>query len=340
MNTTSAPDHKPDAGLIFDTILSFQRSAALKAAIELDLFTHIARGANTKEALASATSASVRGVRILCDYLVICGLLEKQGSQYALTPDSNFFLNRESKGYMGDTTAFLLGPEMIAGSSNLAQTVRQGSTILPDQGSMTPEHPMWIEFARSMVAMMRPASWEIAAAVAGNQECSVLDIAAGHGLFGIAIAKQNPKARITAVDWKDVLAIAKANAEREGVGDRFSAMPGDAFAVDYGGPYDLVLITNFLHHFDAPTCEKLLRKVRSALKPGGRCVTLEFVPNEDRVSPPVPASFALVMLGGTPAGDAYTFAELDSMLRNAGFTHNEAMPLAHSPQTVIISSAG
>jgi ubiquinone/menaquinone biosynthesis C-methylase UbiE len=189
-----------------------------------------------------------------------------------------------------------------------------------------------------MVAMMRPASWEIAAAVAGDQECSVLDIAAGHGLFGIAIAKQNPRARITALDWKDVLAIAKSNAEREDVGDRYSLLAGDAFTVDYGGPYDLALLTNFLHHFDVPTCEKLLRKVRSALKPGGRCVTLEFVPNEDRVSPPVPASFALVMLGGTPAGDAYTFAELDSMLRNAGFTHNEAMPLTHSPQTVIISS--
>jgi SAM-dependent methyltransferase len=338
--TTSAPDRKPDAGLIFDTILSFQRSAALKAAIELDLFTHVAHGANTADALASAASASVRGMRILSDYLVICGLLEKHGSEYSLTRDSSFFLNRESQGYMGDTTAFLMGPDMFAASSDLAQTVRKGSTILPGQGSMTPEHPMWIEFARSMVAMMRPASWEIAAAVAGDKECSVLDIAAGHGLFGISIAKQNPKARITALDWKDVLAIAKANAEREGVGDRYSLIPGDAFNVDYGGPYDLALMTNFLHHFDVPTCEKLLAKVRSSLKPGGRCVTLEFVPNDDRVSPPVPAAFALVMLGGTPAGDAYTFAELDSMLRNAGFAHNEAVPLTNSPQTMIISSAG
>jgi SAM-dependent methyltransferase len=337
--TTPAQNRKPDPGLIFDTILSFQRSAALKAAIELQLFTHIARGANSVETLATAAKASARGIRILCDYLTICGLLEKNGSQYALTLDSAVFLNRDSPAYMGDTTAFLMGPEMIAASSDLAGTIRKGSTMLPDQGSMTPEHPMWIEFARSMVAMMRPAASEIAAAVAGDKECSVLDIAAGHGLFGIAIAKQNPRARITATDWKDVLAIAKANAEREGVGDRYSLIPGDAFTVDYGGPYDLVLMTNFLHHFDIPTCEKLLRKVRSALKPGGRCVTLEFVPNEDRVSPPVAASFSLVMLGGTPAGDAYTFSELDSMLKIAGFSPNRAVTLNQSPQTMIISSA-
>src|SRR5512145_518081 len=101
--TTPAQNRKPDPGLIFDTILSFQRSAALKAAIELQLFTHIARGANSVETLATAAKASARGIRILCDYLTICGLLEKNGSQYALTLDSAVFLNRDSPAYMGDT---------------------------------------------------------------------------------------------------------------------------------------------------------------------------------------------------------------------------------------------
>ena len=68
-----------------------------------------------------------------------------------------------------------------------------------------------------------------------------------------------------------------------------------------------MLLTNFLHHFDHPTNVALLKKVHAALQPGGRAVTLEFVPNEDRVSPPMPAGFSMIMLTTTPAGDAYTF---------------------------------
>jgi hypothetical protein len=107
--------------------------------------------------------------------------------------------------------------------------------------------------------------------------------------------------------------------------------------VDIGSGYDLVLIPNFLHHFDVQTNEKLLRKLYAALLPGGRVATLEFVPNDDRVSPPMPATFALIMLADTPAGDAYTRAELESMMRNAGFTANVFHPMPPSPHSVLIS---
>src|SRR5207248_3593706 len=113
---------------------------------------------------------------------------------------------------------------------------------------------------------------------------------------GVTLARHNPKAKIVAVDWANVLQVAKENAQKAGVADRHSLLPGSAFEVDFGKDYDIVLITNFLHHFDLPTNEKFLKKVYAALKPGGRAVILEFVPNEDRVSPPESAGFALVML--------------------------------------------
>jgi 2-polyprenyl-3-methyl-5-hydroxy-6-metoxy-1,4-benzoquinol methylase len=142
----------------------------------------------------------------------------------------------------------------------------------------------------------------------------VLDIAAGHGLFGIEIAKQNPQAHVTGLDWAPVLRVALKNAEKAGVKERYNMLPGSAFEVEFGGPYDAVLLTNFLHHFDKPTNVGLLKKVRAALKPGGRAATLEFVPNEDRVSPPMPAAFAMTMLASTADGDAYTLqrAERDA----------------------------
>jgi cyclopropane fatty-acyl-phospholipid synthase-like methyltransferase len=173
--------------------------------------------------------------------------------------------------------------------------------------------------------------------VEAGRKMRVLDIAAGHGMYGIAIAKENAGAEITAVDWPNVLEVAKENAERAGILDRYNTIPGSAFEVDFGGPYDLVLITNFLHHFDAETCEKFLKKVHNALADNGRALTVEFVPNEDRISPPPSAMFSLVMLSGTPKGDAYTFRELERMLSNAGFSRSELHQLPPTPNQLIIS---
>jgi len=153
-----------------------------------------------------------------------------------------------------------------------------------------------------MAPMMAPMAAPLGSIVLNGAKgaVSVLDIAAGHGLFGIEVAKQNPEARIVAVDWAAVLEVARANARRAGVQDRYETRAGSAFEVEYGGPYDVALLTNFLHHFDPPTCVRLLKKVRAALKRGGRVAALEFVPNEDRVSPPMSASFSLTMLATTP----------------------------------------
>jgi 2-polyprenyl-3-methyl-5-hydroxy-6-metoxy-1,4-benzoquinol methylase len=182
---------------------------------------------------------------------------------------------------------------------------------------------------------MVPAAQGIADLVASNGPIRVLDIAAGHGIFGITIAERNPRAEITAVDWPGVLEVAKENAGS--VQNRYRTIPGDAFKVDFGTGYDVALVTNFLHHFDKPTCIGFMRKVAGALKPGGRAVVLEFTPNDDRITPAVPAMFAMIMLAGTPRGDAYTVAELKDMFAQAGLksTTTHALP---SPETVLIAT--
>jgi len=328
----------PTPALIFDTINAYQRSAALKAAIELDLFSALGKGRETARTLSDKCHTSERGMRILCDQMVVIGLLTKEGERYGLTPDTAMFLDRGSPGYMGTAIDFLLSPMLTEGFKDVAAAVRKGGTVLPEEGTLAPEHPVWVEFARAMAPMMSFPAKLLAELVdkEANQKLKVLDIAAGHGLFGIAFGLRNPKAEIVAVDWPNVLEVAKENAQKA-VGSRYSTIPGSAFAVDYGSGYDLVLLTNFLHHFDVTTCETLLRKVHAALAKGGRVATLEFIPNEDRVSPPGPAAFSLIMLGGTPAGDAYTFSELERMFRNAGFSRSEFYPLPPTIQQVVIS---
>ena len=308
----------------------------MRGAIELDLFTAIGEGAVTPAALAGKLKVTERGARILCDYLTVAGLLSKQGASYGLTPDSAMFLDRRSPACLMSAVTFLNSPMLTDNFRDIAAIVRKGGAVLSDEGTMAPEHPVWVEFARAMVPMMAMPAGFIAELVGGSGPVKVLDIAAGHGMFGIAIAKRNPAARIVALDWANVLEVAKENAQKAGVADRFETIAGSAFEADYGSGYDLVLLTNFLHHFDPPTCEKLLRKVHAALKPGGKAVTLEFVPNEDRVSPPAAAAFSLMMLGSTAAGDAYTFSEFDRMFRNAGFSSSQIHALP-GPEKVIVS---
>jgi hypothetical protein len=133
--------------------------------------------------------------------------------------------------------------------------------------------------------------------------------------------------------------VALENARKAGVQDRYNMLPGSAFDVDFGGPYDAALLTNFLHHFDKPTCVNLLKKVHASLRPGGKAATLEFVPNEDRVSPPMPATFSLTMLTSTAAGDAYTLSELIAMYSEAGFKNITGHPIPMSPHTIVMGRA-
>ncbi|HEY0385338.1 MAG TPA: methyltransferase, partial [Pyrinomonadaceae bacterium] len=276
---------QPSPELFFQTINAYQRTAALKAAIELNLFTVISEGAQTAQEIAARCGASERGTRILCDYLVIIGFLTKEDGRYNLTQDSAIFLNRHSPAYMGGTIEFLLSPMITDNFQDVTSVVRKGGTLSDEGGTVSHDNPVWVKFARAMAPMMMIPAQAIAKLVGNNdgKKFKVLDIAAGHGMFGITIAQQHPNAEIVALDWPNVLEVAKENAQGAGVSDRYSTLEGSAFDVDYGSGYDVVLLTNFLHHFDPQTCVSLLKKVHAALNDGGGTVTLEFVPNEDRV---------------------------------------------------------
>jgi SAM-dependent methyltransferase len=320
---------EPSPKLFFDTISAFQRTAAIKAAIELDVFTPIGGASATAAEIAQHCDTSERGARILADYLTILGFLSKSGARYALTPDSALFLDRKSLAYLGGTAQFRLAPQLTRAFDDLAGAVRKGGTAQSELGTIAPEHPVWIEFARSMAPLMAPAAQIVAELIPldATRPRKVLDISASHGMWGIAFAKKNPRAEVVALDWAPVLEVTRENAQRAGVSDRFRTIAGSAFEVDFGSDYDLVLVPNFLHHFNVEDCVRFLKKVHAALRDDGRVAIVELVPNPDRVTPPEAAGFSLVMLATTPEGDAYTLAEFDQMLTRAGFKSSESHPL-------------
>lgn len=322
--------------LFMDALFGYQKAAAIKAALALDLFTAIAATGGDVDGIAARTDASVRGVRILCDYLTVQGFLDKEQTRYRLTPATEAFLTTTSPAWMGSVADFAAAPEMMAlWLDDPVSYVRFGGAA--GLGSLAPGHPVWVKFAKAMVPFIGPTALAVAAEVAAwpAPPRKVLDVAAGHGMFGITIAKAAPHAEITAIDWQAVLEVAEANAAEAGMSARYHARPGSAFELDWGSDFDLVLLANFLHHFDAETCIDLLAKARGSLTPNGRVLAVEFVPNEDRVSPPFPAMFAFMMLGSTPHGDAYTARQFEEMGRSAGFLTTTIKPLLPTPQSLV-----
>ena len=328
---------RPTPERFLEAISGFQRTAAIRTALELDLFTAIGEGARDVGALAAATGAAPRGIRALANFLCSLGFLTKDGELYGLPADTAMYLDRRSPSYLGDTSSFYASPFVLEGFARTTQSVRRGGSDPASVDSMAPGHPVWLEYARGMAPLFAAPAAALAELLLQDQPSPrrALDVAAGHGLFGIELARRVPNLEVTALDWPAVLAVARDHAKAAQVSERYHTLPGNAFDVPLGDGWDLVILANFLHHFDAPTNTALLRRVHRSLAPAGRVVLVEFVPNDDRVTPPTVAQFGLSMLTTTPKGDVYTFAELRTMLEEAGFRSPRLHPLPHTPERAV-----
>lgn len=323
---------------VYDLGLAYQKTAALTAAIKIDLFTSIGSERRDAETLAKATGASQRGIRILCDFLTLLGLLEKHDRSYALAPVSRRLLDRASPSNEADSIDFLAAPEMISLLlSDPVAYVRNGGS--PGLANVSPDNPVWVRFANAMAPFASVTAKRVAAHVAAGSDKPrrVLDVAAGHGFYGIEVAKIAPDAVVTGVDWPVVLVAAGANASAAGLGDRYQMVAGSAFDVAWGSDFDVVIMANILHHFSHDDCVLLLKKAKSALSDRGQVMIVDFVPNPDRISPPESAAFAFWMLATTPHGDAYTVGDYAAMAKDAGFAGVSSRALPPTPQTLVLA---
>lgn len=321
---------------VYDLCLSYQKTAALQAAIALDLFSVVGGDALTADELAARTHAALRGIRILCDFLCVLGLLEKRDGRYCQSADAARFLDRASPQCLADVAGFLAAPETVAlAMGDPAAYVKAGTAAC--LSNLSADNPAWVKFARAMVPFAAVTAKRTAAYLTsrGLRPQRVLDVAAGHGLYGIEVARAVREATVVAIDWDGVLACARENAARAGVSDRYETIAGSVFERPWGTGYDLILLPNILHHFDREGCVKLLRLAKDALRADGFALVIDLMPNPDRVSPPEPATFAFLMLVTTPAGDAYTCAEYEQMARDAGLQPAAAVRLLPTPETLL-----
>lgn len=321
---TTAPS--PAQGVILDPAplmqMSFSFAAAkiLSTAVQLDIFSHIAAGAQTAAEIAQAANASERGTQMLLDALRGFELLTKHKDAYALSPVAAKFLVRNSPDYLG---AILETDAHWEAWSNLTDAVRNGKPVHSVFDPAEVEK-FFSVLTRSLHVQNRLPAQRLAKILgAGSkyQGLRVLDVGCGSGVWGIAIAEADPESRITAQDLPKVLDQTRTYLERHGVADRYDFLPGDLHKVAFpAGEYDLALLGHIVHSESVPSTEELFQRLQAALKPGGRVAIIDMIPNDERSGPPFPLIFALNMLVYSDEGGTYTFGEYRKWLTSAGFS--------------------
>jgi SAM-dependent methyltransferase len=292
----------------------------IEAAVRHGIFDLLEKGPLTAEHIARRTGASLRGVNAILDLLVGLHLLRRKGDRVALTPESATFLVSSKPAYYGMFFRHI-SDQLLPGWLQLTEIVRTGRPA-----AKVNARKQGAQFFATFVESLFPISFAAATALGrhlgvskASAPTSVLDIGAGSGVWGIALAKQSPHVRIHAVDWPQVLKVTRRIAGKHGLEKRLTTAPGDFFEADFGKGHRFATIGHILHSEGRDRSRRLLKKVFDALAPGGTVAIQEFVPDNDRSGPPNALIFAVNMLVNTEAGDTFTFAEMSQWLREAGF---------------------
>jgi len=292
----------------------------VEAAVRHGVFDLLDESPKTVEQLAKKTGASKRGLTAILNVLVSLNFLSRKGDRYALTPESDAFLVSSRPGFLGALYRHM-SSQIIPTWLELDKVVRTGKPA-----GLVNKRKQGAKFFAEFVEALFPLSYRAAGLLGEHLKISstkkpigVLDIAAGSGVWGIALAEQSPHVSISAVDWPEVLKVTKRVARRRGVGNRLKGIPGDLLEADFGKGHSVATLGHILHSEGPKRSQQLLRKVFKSLTPGGAIVIAEFVPNDQRTGPPNALIFAVNMLVNTTEGDTFTFAEMSQWLRSAGF---------------------
>jgi SAM-dependent methyltransferase len=291
------------------------------AAASNKVFDTLQRGPKTVEQVSIATGASERGLGMVMNALVGLDLLAKdRQGKYSLTPESEAFLVSDKPG----TLAGFFSMNRIRLMQNwmkLDEIVQTGRPVMTVN-----QETEGTEFFSQLVENIIPMSYGSAQKLGDHlklpkakEDVRVLDLAAGSGIWGIALAQKSPRVRVTAVDWAGIIPTTKRITEKFGVRDRFRFVEGDLLEADFGAGYDVATLGHILHSEGEERSRQLLKRTFRALKSGGTIAIGEWLVNDQRTEPLPALMFAVNMLVNTDKGDTFSFNEIKTWLEKAGF---------------------
>ena len=309
------------------------------AAVDNKVFDTLANGARTAQEVGKETGSSVRGLRAIMNALIGLELLQKdRQGKYSLTPESEAFLVRNKPGTLAGFFT-MARTHIMPDWLQLSDAVRSGTpAIALNQETRGPE------FFSVLVENIIPMSYGSAQALASHlrvaeakKEVRVLDIAAGSGIWGIALAQQSPQVHVTAQDWAQMIPTTKRITQKFGVGDRFDFIEGDVLEANFGRGYDIATLGHILHTEGEQRSRTLLKKTFDALESGGTVAIGEWLVNDERTEPAHGLMFGVNMFLHSERGDTFSFNEIKSWLEEAGFKNARTLE-APGPSPLVLAT--
>jgi SAM-dependent methyltransferase len=293
----------------------------ISAAVNNKVFDALDGGAKTVQQLQKETGGSARGLRAIMDALVGLELLKKdRQAKYSLTPESQAFLISEKPGTLAGFFGSIL-PVLTSRWLRLTDIVRDGRPpVAVNQETEGTE--FFSQLVETIIPMSYPGAQKLAdhlKVANAKEQLRVIDLAAGSGIWGIAVAQKSPRVRVTAVDWAGMIPTTKRITEKFGVRDRFDFIEGDLSEANFGSGYDVATLGHILHSEGEERSRQLLNKTFRALKSGGTIAIAEWLVNDDRTKPLPSLMFSVQMLVNTEKGDTFSFNEIKNWLEDAGF---------------------
>jgi ubiquinone/menaquinone biosynthesis C-methylase UbiE len=324
---------------IYQFAFGYAPPLVLEAAIRHHVFDVLDSGPLSIQGICRETGASERGLTAILNVLVGLDFLSKdEHGRYSLTPESATFLVSTKPEFQGGlirhTSEHLL-PKWLG----LNEVVATGRPV-----AAVNQQPTGSEFFEKFVNDIFPMSYHVAQELARHLDLSAaagpvsaLDLAAGSGVWGIALAQSSAQVRVTAVDWPGVIPVTRSTVARFGLAERFRFVEGDLLRADFGSGHNVATLGHILHSEGVERSKALLAKTYQAMAPGATVAIAEFLVNQEGTGPMNGLVFAVNMLVNTDCGDTFSFEEIRSWLWEAGFTNARTLN-THGPSPLILAT--
>lgn len=301
----------------------FIASKALFAALDLDLFTEIAKGTVTLSALAEATRTAPNRLRTLLTALKTIGLVSEAEGRFTNAPATTTYLVAGAAGDFRDYIRVVNGGFLYEGLRHLEKAMR-GERIFPNKGFY--EGIVYSEggvggpaFSSAQHAGSLGPARLMARRVDLSGATKMLDVGGGSGAYTLAFLKQNPGLQATILDFPETTETARRYVADAGMSDRVSHIQGNAITTDWPGGQDVILMSYVWSAVGGDDITTLARRAYDALRPGGLVLVHDFMVDDRHEGPAFAAWYLLAAIPDNPQAECLTPDFVEAALRNAGF---------------------
>lgn len=301
-------------GDLLSTSSAYWKGCALQAGVRLGVFSALHDERLNLDEAAKRIKADLRGTEYLLNALAAMGLLIKDGSRYANSPEALAFLSRKSERYMGHI--ILHHHHILEAWARLDQAVKSGA---PVQKSSYGEEVERESFLMGMFNLAMGIAPRLASQVDLSGRGRLLDLGGGPGTYAIHFCLANPELSAVIFDRGTTEPFARKTVARFGLSERIDFAAGD-FNLDpiAAGPYDVAWLSHILHSNSPEECRRIIKKAVAVMRPGGIILIHEFILENNKDAPEFAALFSLNMLVNNSSGRSYSVEELEAMLASAG----------------------